>query len=666
MMSNKLIFSLFLLSLFFNTVYSQQNPPIIYEISCALDVNKRVIEGREVIQLTNNSSSPVEKLYLNLFMNAFRDTRSTFFKEVILSGLKNRFKLEDAGWVDILSIKVGGHDLKKDMVFLCPDDGNTNDRTLALISLPLPIMPKMTISIEVEFSTKIPKFIKGSGYLENFFLVSNWYPKLCPLEEKGGEWFWNFHQLHFQPYFYSNFASYRVEINVPRNYKVGATGIKLWEKKIGRKKIARFSADNHSDFVWIASPSLLEYQEKFSPGKEAGLRDFRKFRVLADSDELREKVDIFLFLRPESKVYKDRYLNAVKNALKYYEFIFSRYPYPVITVVDLPSYADIDDYFYPNLIACDHPLFTPMDSLILEKEILRGLSYQYWRGVLRTNEIEEPWLSGGISTYSTLFMLREIFEKPVLYKYFSFLPVPSIELFNIPCLGFYFSKIRYDEVDFLLFEYFKEEPFEPILKKVWEFGSCENYRINSKVEPALILLMLERIYGQKRVLGFLRKFFREFAFKNASSDDFLNMMEKEIDVHARRIFEYFLFNSEPVDFRVVSVTNQKINQEGMFLSSIIIEKIGDLVLSLEVEIHFEGGEKVMEKWNGEGNWKRYAYIGNNKIEKVIIDPYQKFIMDSNRFNNSFLTKKNYLSLSKAFALFCILLGEFLHNLSFFI
>lgn len=661
------MFLRFLISIVFflfsiSNSYPQQKIEIFYNISCDLDVKEKVLKGIENIKFTNNSSTSFKELYLNLNMNALANPSSSFFKEFLLLSSSIELPLKNFGGMDILSIKFNDAEIKENLLFISPEDGNKDDRTLAVLTLPSPILPRQSVSIEIKFLTKIPENIMGIGYIGDFFFVSNWYPKLSAIEEKDGSFIWDYHQVHLFSFPISNFASYRVELNVPRNFRVGATGNKVFEKKVGKKKITRFYAENVNDFAWVASPSFLEYRSSFVPEKDLPLKEFKRL----DPDKIADKIEITLLIRPERKVYKERYFKIIKEAIRHYWLNFFKYPYSNITLVDFPSADVASEIVSPNLIVINHPIFSPRDYLNLERNILRNVGFQYWCNIIKSNEVDRHWLGNGLSSYSEGLILKEAFNEPVLYRYLSFIPIPYIEPLNLPLFGFYFLKVREKVDESLIIEYLRRTSFDPIRRNPWEFESFNSYFLNTKIKPALIFLTIERNFGKRKLLVFLRNFFKKYTFRKFDVDDFMKMTELEIGLEARRLFEYFLFKTDSVDFRVAEVKNSYLKGENgnTFISSVLIEKKGALVFPVDVEIFFKGGYKVIERWDGEGNWKRFLFKG--KIEKVVIDPYEKFLLDENRFNNSMLVKKRKAPFLKALALWNILIEEFLHNLLFFI
>ena len=100
---------------------------------------------------------------------------------------------------------------------------------------------------------------------------------------------------------------------------MGATGehLEIIDNGDGNT-IHHFRQHSVHDFAWTASPRFLEFVEnfEFTPGKTT---------------------EITLLLQPEHKKIKERYMNAVKNAIKYSSLWYGDYPYTTVTCVD-PAY----------------------------------------------------------------------------------------------------------------------------------------------------------------------------------------------------------------------------------------------------------------------------------------------------------------------------------------
>ena len=114
------------------------------------------------------------------------------------------------------------------MAFVQPDDGNKDDHTLLKIPLPKPVGPGEQVTIKTEFLVKLPAAFARMGYVDDFVMAGQWFPKVAAYERKGTrgrtEPGWDLHQYHGNSEFYADFGMYDVKIQVPANYIVAATG----------------------------------------------------------------------------------------------------------------------------------------------------------------------------------------------------------------------------------------------------------------------------------------------------------------------------------------------------------------------------------------------------------------------------------------------------------
>ncbi len=69
-------------------------------------------------------------------------------------------------------------------------------------------------------------------------------------------------------------------------------------------------------------------------------------------------------------------------------------------------------------------------------------------------------------------------------------------------------------------------------------------------------------------------------------------------------------------------------------SVVELERAGEVMLPVEVLVHFKNGEEVLESWDGKSRFKDFVYTGTRKIDWVKIDPEFKIRMDINYINNS--------------------------------
>ena len=332
-----------------------------YRISVTLDPAKHQLTGRQTLTWRNPSTTdPVQELQFHLYLNAFKNTKSTFMKE---SGgqLRGLDMARDGwGWIDVTSIATAsGANLKPTLAFIQPDDGNTDDQTVMKASLPEPVPPGGSVTLEIAFVSKLPQVFARTGFKDDFYLAGQWFPKLGVYEpagmrgrEAGG---WNCHQFHASSEFYADYGNYAVEITVPAGYVVGATGERTGERANanGTRTYTYAQADIH-DFAWTADPDFVVVNAKFSATEDVTPAEYARVATLLGRtlDEVKlSDVDITVLLQPSRRQQAQRHVDAAKAGLKWYGLWYGRYPYRTLTVVDpAPGAAGAGGMEYPTFI----------------------------------------------------------------------------------------------------------------------------------------------------------------------------------------------------------------------------------------------------------------------------------------------------------------------------
>ena len=118
---------------------------------------EKAVIGEQTLTWLNNSDLPVTELQFHLYLNAFKNNRSTFMKES--GGTHRGFKMkkDEWGYSEVRKFKIkDGLDLTGIIRYIQPDDGNPDDRTVMKVELPEPVLPQEKITLEIEFTAKLP------------------------------------------------------------------------------------------------------------------------------------------------------------------------------------------------------------------------------------------------------------------------------------------------------------------------------------------------------------------------------------------------------------------------------------------------------------------------------------------------------------------------------
>ena len=157
-----------------------------YDITARLDPAAKTITGHETLTWHNESPDAVPELRFHLYLNAFQNERSTFIRESGGQLRGDTMAKDDWGYIEITRMQLAsGRDLTHVIRFVHPDDNNADDQTVIAVPLPESVPPGRTITLGIDFLSKLPKVFARTGYHEDFFMVGQWFPKIGVYEKAG-------------------------------------------------------------------------------------------------------------------------------------------------------------------------------------------------------------------------------------------------------------------------------------------------------------------------------------------------------------------------------------------------------------------------------------------------------------------------------------------------
>lgn len=596
-------------------------PIASYQISCRLDAEKKIVEGTELLTWTNTTKRPAATLQFHLYLNAFRNTLSTFWREAGGQHRGNRLP-ESWGSVEVTRMTLAdGSDLLPALTYIAPDDGNRDDRTVAEVQLPRPVAPGETVSVSIDFRSRLPRVSTRTGWKGDFFLVGQWFPKIGVFEDHG----WNCHQFHASSEFFADFGNYDVSIEVPARYRgrVGATGVRVEERDLpGERVLYRFRQESVHDFAWTADPHYIVLHDLF---REPGVAD----------------TQIHLYLQPEHRRQAGRYLQAAKTALAGYGRVLGPYPYATLTVVDPPwGGRGAGGMEYPTLITGGTYRIAPANVQSPEGVTIHEFGHQYFYGLLASNEFEEPWLDEGFNTY----MEGRVTGAAYGVNH----PVLSVFGWRFP-LGIAIRR----PIDTNR-RYFAVATEDLLASPAWKFRNRSNYGAHVYSKTALLMATLERLLGTATMNRALRLYADRWRFRHPTTADWIAAVHDATGQDWRWFFDRTLFSSGAVDYAVEEATTEKAKPpKGLFETDgrlaeqvprplaapkgwktiVTVARRGDVAMPVEIVLKFEGGRTYRSAWDGESRWKRFRVASGPKLVEAIVDPDEKILLDLDRTNN---------------------------------
>jgi hypothetical protein len=626
-----------------------------YRITVDLDATKKELKGRERLTWRNTSGDTVPDLWFHLYLNAFKNSKSTFFKES--GGQLRGDQMEKDGWgyIDVVSMKTAaGDDLTKALTFEAPDDGNKNDQTVVRVTLPEAVPPGGSVTLDIEFVSKLPRVFARTGFKDDFYLVGQWFPKIGVYEaagvrgrENGG---WNCHQFHANSEFYADYGRYEVTFTVPSRFVVGSTGQRTARKDNGNgtTTYTYAQADVH-DFAWTADPNYVEIRDRFSATRDVTPEEYARIAKLVGRSEDQVRlgdVEILVLLQPRHRPQAQRYVDSAKLAIKWFGLWYGRYPYKTLTVVDpAPGAGGAGGMEYPTFITGGTSVVMnrwPFDRIrAVEFVTVHEFGHNFWYGLVGNNEFEEAWLDEGFNSYSTAKVMEIGYGKETSMAQLLGLEVGAVDVVRAQNASF---GAHYDRV---------RQP-------AWSYQSG-TYGYYSYAKPEILLRTLENYLGEPTMARVMRTYHERWRFRHPSSTDFYAVANEVSGQDLTWFFQQAVEGTETLDYEVASVTSRHprketghIEAEGKrrfvsqkdverdddaaskkdpYESVILVRRRGDFVFPVEIALKFEGKPAERVKWDGVDRWKKLTYTRPEKLEWAEVDPDRKVLLDMNWMNN---------------------------------
>ncbi|HKX33358.1 MAG TPA: M1 family metallopeptidase [Blastocatellia bacterium] len=666
-------------------VEAANQPTVIasYKIDVQLKMNERQqpakLEGREVLTWLNDSPDTISDLQFHLYLNAFKNQKSTFFRESGGQLRGDTFQPGRWGWIDVEELKVvGGDDLTSQIEFIRPDDGNPDDQTVIRVPLAKPLGPGEKITLNLKFTANLPRVFARTGYWGKFALVAQWFPKIGVWESVGErrrtEAGWNCHQFHATSEFYADFGNYDVTMTVPGEYKgkIGATG-KMESENVNKDGTVtyRFRQEQVHDFAWTVDPNYVVVTRDFRPDEHLDQSEIdlwaRRLKLPPDQVKLKE-VAVTLLIQPEHWRQIDRHFAAAFNAIKHYGLWYGRYPYETLTVVDPPYNADgAGGMEYPTFITAGTSWRLGRDQNP-EEVIVHEFGHQYWYGLVASNEFEEAWLDEGFTTYSTAKVLQTSYG-------------PNVIPFEWAGVRWFYLSLEiphpYEDRVFTLRDKFND----PILTPSWKFYDSESYGVNCYPRSGLVLNTLERYLGEELMARVMREYHQRWRFRHPASQDFFDTVNAVAGRDFSWYFDQFVKGIEVLDYEIAEARSARTSRaEGLFdqdgrkveveadqnagsaqsyENEVVVRRLGNAHFPVELLFKFQDGNKIVgqpsapqdgviqyyfedtrtgRKWNEvwpiKDRWKRFKFTSTSELQVAQVDPYEKVLLDANLTNNS--------------------------------
>ncbi len=585
-----------------------------YKMNIVLDDNNQSITGSETITYFNNSPDVLEYLWVQLDQNvrakdsdtpligrnSMRDTLSVFSVARIVG---NDF---DGGF-KIKSVKKDG----KDMSYVI-------NKTMMRLDLEKPLKSGENVTFSIDWMYNINNTMTGgrSGYEyfeeeDNYlYTIAQFFPRMAVYIDNEG---WQNKQFLGRGEFALTFGDYEVDLTVPSDFIVGATGdLQNADEVLTPAQLERFeqSKKSYDEPVIIVTEKEAKKNEKTKASgtktwrfKAENVRDYafcasRKFiwdAMAVKLSEGNEPLAMSYYPKEGNPLWEEFSTKAVAQTLKSYSKFTTEYPYPVAISVHTANQG----MEYP-MICFNYGRPNPDGSYSdrtkhgMISVIIHEVGHNFFPMIINSDERQWTWMDEGLNTFVQYLTEQEFAESYLDYDYPSRRgPADKI----VPYMSGERGLVR---------------PIMTNSEQIRQFGS------NAYAKPATALnLLREVVMGPELFDKAFKTYSERWAFKHPTPADFFRTMEDASAVDLDWFWRGWFYGTDYVDVSLDNVRWYQMQTEENGLETRNIKGSGQAIDGEEnSNKDFGSGPQpfVFKEWEGKYMGEYRETMDQNKVK----------------------------------------------------
>ncbi len=536
-----------------------------YKMKIVLDDSDQSITGSETITYYNNSPDDLEYLWVQLDQNVrAKDSNSPYVRTNSVTDTLSVFAVSriagnpdfDGGF-KIKSVKSEG----KNMNY-------TINKTMMRLDLdqPLKAGANVTFSIDWMYNINHTMYVGGrSGYEyfeedeNNLYTIAQFFPRMAVYSDNEG---WQNKQFLGRGEFALTFGDYEVEITVPSDFIVGATGSLLNAKEVlSSEQLKRFekAKKTYDKPVIIVTQEEAEANEKDKSSKTKtwkfkaeNVRDYafcasRKFIWDAMAVKLspgNEPLAMSYYPKEGNPLWEEWSTVAVAQSLKTYSKFTTEYPYPKAISVHTAHQGMEYPMICFNFGRPDPDgTYTPRTKHRMIGVIIHEVGHNFFPMIINSDERQWTWMDEGLNTFVQYLTEQELDP-------------------NFPSRRGPAEKI----IPYMSGENGLVRPIMTNSEQIRQFGS------NAYAKPATALNVLRTtVMGPELFDKAFKTYSERWAFKHPTPADFFRTMEDASAVDLDWFWKGWFYGTDYVDVSLDNVRWFQMKTEENGLETRIVE-----------------------------------------------------------------------------------------------
>jgi hypothetical protein len=519
-----------------------------YEMDITLHADDHQYTGEQTLTYTNNSPDTLRTVYYHLYFNAFRPTSMFAERHRHLPDPDGRtvpriFNLgpDEQGWHKVRSLTQDGQSVDYEIT-----------ETIMEVDLAEPILPGESTTFDLAWKAQVPLQTRRSGRDSRGdridFTMTQWFPKLAAYDERG--WHANF---YVNREYYAPFGSFDVEITLPTEYTIGATGLLQNPDEIGH------GYDIEGNGTWRPADGL---PDRDSLTWHFTAENVHNFAWSADPDYVHDKVEEdgtthHILYKPNVAEQWAPLKNDMPELTAYFNQEYGDYPYPQMTVaqggdggMEYPMFTVVSSY--------DGPAFEEKSS---RRSVLgttvHEFAHMWYYAALGSNEADYAWMDEGFTTYATAEGMAHLTDGTASHS-----PVSLVWLH-------------------------KQGLYEPFSTPADWFETNTAYGVTSYPGGAHFVDMLGYVMGEDNRDQWLKRYLREREYQHPDPYDLELFAEQESGLMLDWYFYQFTRSTRQLDDEIDDLKNTQTGDG--YEASFTLEREGKIRMPHDVKLTLEDG-----------------------------------------------------------------------------
>ena len=518
-----------------------------YDIKCELDEDKQRLTGYETITYFNNSPNELNYLWLQLDENEHSGKNNANYQD----GSSLPKQVSDQT-IDRMERAIENNDYGDNIEKITDALGKpleyTINKTMMRVELPEILKPGQKFVFNIKWNYHISDRMKygGRGGYEYFaedanylFTMTQWYPRLCVYSDFQG---WQNNQFTGRGEFALTFGNFKVEMTVPADHVIGATGecqnyqqvltpaqYARWQqaqttkepleivtldeakasmvKKNKAKKTWIFKADNVRDFAWGSSRRFVfDAMPAYINGKKVMCMSY--------------------YGKEAYPIYRRFSTKAVAHTIKTYSHFTIPFPYPVAQSVEASNGMEYPMICFNYGRAEKDGSYSEATKYGMLGVVIHEVGHNFFPMIINSDERQWSWMDEGLNSFVE-YLTEELWDN------------------KFPVRG---KGPAWAIVDYMKLPKDQLEPIMTNSEDIINFGP------NAYTKPATGLNMLrETIMGRQLFDYAFKEYARRWAFKHPTPADFFRTMNDASAENLDWFWRGWFYGTDAVDLSLDSV-----------------------------------------------------------------------------------------------------------------